>query len=170
VRWRYATVHDAGAQRTQGAFDFHGHADHRAWIWLRPFEAPVEAPDRDFPFWLETGEVLEHSDAGSVTRRIPTLRRAVPAAYVELNREDADRLGVRDGERVRLASRRGALELTARIDLRSQPRRGVLFVPWFDAQHAVNLLTLDASCPVSGQPDYGCAVRIERAPSARGET
>jgi nitrate reductase NapA len=86
----------------------------------------------------------------------------MPRAYVELHHDDARDLGVRTGERVRLVSRRGSLELEARIDLRSQPPRGQLFVPRFDEAHPINLLTLDTCCPLSGQPDYGAAVRIER--------
>ncbi len=64
-----------------------------------------------------------------MTQRIPTLHRSIPHAYVEINREDATRLGIRDGETVRLVSRRGSLEIEARIDYRSQPARGQLFVP-----------------------------------------
>jgi nitrate reductase NapA len=163
TRWRYSTVHDPGADRSRGDFDFYGHADHRAWIWLRPYEAPAEAPDRAYPYWLSTGAVLEHWGAGSMTQRIPVLHRALPHAYVEINRGDARDLGVRNRERVRLVSRRGSLELEVRIDYRSQPPRGQLFVPVFDEAVPVNRLMLDASCPLSGQPDGSkCAVRVER--------
>jgi nitrate reductase NapA len=51
-----------------------------------------------------------------MTQRIPALHRALPHAYVEINREDARDLGIRNRERVRLVSRRGALEIQARID------------------------------------------------------
>ena len=153
----------AGGSR--GAFDFYGHLDHRAWIWLRPYEPPAESPDSSYPFWLTTGTVLEHWGAGSMTRRIPALHRALPHAYVEINREDARELGIRNRERVRLVSRRGALEIQARIDYRSQPPRGQLFVPVFDEAEPVNRLMLDAACPLSGQPDGSkCAVRVERLP------
>jgi nitrate reductase NapA len=85
---------------------------------------------------------------------------------VELNREDARDLGIRNRETVRLVSRRGALNLEARIDYRSQPPRGQVFVPSFDEALPVNRLMLDASCPLSGQPDGGkCAVRLERLPA-----
>ena len=165
TRWRYNTAHDPAADRARGAFDFYGHADHRAWIWLRPYEPPAESPDGSYPFWLETGAVLEHWGGGSMTQRIPTLHRSIPHAYVEINREDAKQLGIRDGEMVRLASRRGSLEIEARVDYRSQPPRGHLFVPSFDEGFPVQRLTLDAYCPLSGQPDaQKCAVRIERLP------
>jgi nitrate reductase NapA len=162
TRWRYNTAHDPAADRARGDFDFYGHPDHRAWIWLRPYEPPAESPDHDYPFWLEAGAVLEHWGRGSMTQRIPTLHRAIPHAYVEMNREDATRLGIRNHDVVRLVSRRGSLELEARLDYRSQPARGELFVPSFDEAVPVNRLMLDAWCPLSGQPDATrCAVRVE---------
>lgn len=165
----YATAHDPAADAAHGALDFYGHEDHRAWIWIRPAEPPAESPDREFPFWLETGPVLEHSNDGSLTQRIPTLHRSVPRAYVEIHRDDATRLGIRHGETVRLISRRGSLAIEARIDYRAQPARGRVFVPLFDEGRPVNLLTLDAQCPVSGQVGAGvCAVRVERL--SRGAT
>ncbi len=169
TRWRYNTAHDPAADRRRGAFDFYGHPDHRAWIWLRPYEPAAESPDRSYPFWLGTGTVLEHWGTGSMTQRIPTLHRSSPHAYVEVNREDAKELGIRNRETVRLVSRRGTLEIEARIDYRSQPPRGQLFVPSFDEGLPVNQLTLDACCPLSGQPDgRKCAVRIERLPARSG--
>jgi nitrate reductase (cytochrome) len=163
TRWRYNTAHDPAADRGNGAFDFYGYADHRARIWLRPHDQPAEAPDGEYPLWLVTGDVLEHAGTGTFTRRIPTLHRAAPHAYVELNRDDARELRVRNGERVRLVTRRGSVQLEARIDFRSQPPRGQVFVPAFDEATPINRLTLDACCPLSGQPAYGkCAVRLER--------
>ncbi len=170
TKWRYNTVYDPAADRTRGAYDFYGHADGRARIWLRPLQQPAESPDRDFPFWLVTGAVLEHWGAGSMTQRIPTLHRAVPSAYAEINRDDAKQLGIQNGETVRLVSRRGSLNLEAHIDYRSQPSRGQLFVPSFDESLPVNILTHDSVCPLSGQPDATtCAVRVERLP-ARSST
>ena len=169
TRWRCNTAHDPAAERARGAFDFYGHPDHRAWVWLRPYEPPAESPDPVYPFWLGTGAVLEHWGTGSMTQRIPTLHRSIPHAYVEINREDATRLGIRDGETVRLVSRRGALEIQARLDYRSQPSPGQIFVPVFDEAAAVNRLTLDACCPLSGQPDATkCAVRVERLVATSG--
>ena len=169
TKWRYNAAHDPVADRTRGDFDFYGHPDGRAWIWLRPSEPPAESPSREYPFWLRTGAVLEHWGAGSMTQRIPTLHRAVPRSYVEINRDDAKRLGIHDRETIRLVSRRGSLELEARIDYRSQPPRGQLFVPSFDEAAPVNRLMLDAFCPLSGQPETTtCAVRVERLPPKGG--
>jgi nitrate reductase (cytochrome) len=163
TRWRYNTEHDPAADPARGRFDFYGNPDHRAWIWLRPYEPPPEWPDEEYPFWLNTGRVLEHWHTGSMTRRIPTLHRAVPRAYVEIHPADARDLGVVNGQDVRLVSRRGSMVLPARIEYRAQPPRGQVFVPFFDETLLVNDLTLDAYCPISGQPDYKkCAVRVER--------
>lgn len=163
TRWRYNPAHDPAADGARGAFDFYGHPDHRAWIWLRPYEPPAESPDRTYPFWLTTGAVLEQWGTGSMTQRIPILHQALPHAYVEINKDDARDLGIRNREKVRLTSPRGSIDLEARIDYRSQPPRGQVFVPSFDEAHPINRLTLDACDPLSGQPDGGkCSVRVER--------
>lgn len=169
TRWRYNTATDPAADTAHGDFDFYGHPDHRAWIWLRPYEPPPEVPDKEFPFWLNTGRVLEHWHTGSLTRRIPALHRAVPRAYVEIHEDDARALGIRNGETVHLVTRRGSMRIGARINYRSQPPRGQVFVPFFDESLLVNELTLDAYDPISAQPDYKkCAVRIERVRGASG--
>jgi len=163
TRWRYNTAHDPATDKSQGKFDFYGKPDHRAWIWLRPYEAPAESPTAEYPFWLNTGRVLEHWHTGSMTRRVPTLHRAVPKAYVELNSGDAKRLGIGNGERIKLVSPRGTLVLDARIGGRGEPTPGQVFVPFFDQALLVNELTLDAFCPISKQPDYKkCSVRVEK--------
>ena len=162
TKWRYHAKYDPAAKGD--SWDFYGKPDHRAWIWFRPYEPPPERPDKEYPFWLNTGRVVEHWHTGSMTRRIPVLHKAVPNAYVELHPDDAKTMGVRTGERVRLTSRRGTLVLPALIDVRGRPAKGQVFVPFFDEGLLINELTLDAFCPISKQPDYKkCAVRVERA-------
>ena len=163
TKWRYNTTFDSAADRSRGQFDFYGHSDGRAWIWLRPYDAPAESVSTEFPFWLSTGSVLEHWGGGAMTQRIPTLHHAAPAAYVEMNRDDAKHLGIRSGDRVRVSSRRGSLDIEARVDYRSQLPRSQVFIPSFDETRPVERLMLDASCPLSGQPhNTTCAVKIER--------
>ncbi len=143
--------------------DFYWGANGRATIWARPYEAPPEVPDEQYPFWLCTGRVLEHWHTGTMTRRVPQLNSAMPRAYVELNPIDAARLGVATGDRVRLTSRRGEIVLPAWINGRSIPQRGLVFVPFFDETKLINRVTLQAYCPLSKEPDYKkCAVRIEK--------
>jgi nitrate reductase NapA len=136
----------------------------KAAVWLRPYQPPAEVPDDEYPFWLSTGRVLEHWHSGSMTRRIKQLHQAVPEAYVELNRSDADELGIAPGDMVKLVSRRGELTLRAKVDERGKPPRGSVFVPFFDEGKLVNRLTLDAMDNISYEPDYKkCAVRLEKA-------
>jgi nitrate reductase NapA len=162
TKWRFNARYDPAA--TQGAFDFYGKPDRRAWIWFRPYEPPPEVPDPAYPFWLNTGRVVEHWHSGSMTRRVPILHQAVPHAYVEVHPDDARRLGIRTGDPVRLTSRRGSLTLPAQVDGRGRPPEGQVFVPFFDEGMLINELTLDAFCPISFQPDYKkCAVKVERA-------
>ncbi len=135
----------------------------RAVVWARPYEAPPEVPDKEYPFWLCTGRVLEHWHTGTMTRRVPELHRAQPRAFVEIHPEDAQALGVSDGNPVRIVSRRGALVVPASVGGRSVPRRGLVFVPFFDESMLINEVTLDAYCPISREPDYKkCAVRLEK--------
>ena len=167
TRWRFAERFDPYVSEGAGFEFYHSTtSDDRAQIWFRPYEAPPEVPDEEFPFWLCTGRVIEHWHTGSMTSRVKELHRAMPEAYVELHREDAADIDVRSGDRVRVTSRRGTLELPVWIDGRGQPPRGSVFVPFFDEERLVNLVTLDAHCPISKQPDYKkCAVKVERVGS-----
>ncbi len=140
--------------------------DDRAQIWFHPWIAPAEIPDQDYPFVLCTGRVLEHWHSGSMTRRIPELSRAMPGAYAELHPEDAARHGVKNGDRIKMESRRGSLVIPVWIDGRGKPPKGTVFVPFFDETLMINDLTLDAVDPFSKQPDYKkAAVRISKVPS-----
>lgn len=162
TRWRYNAKYDPAAKGKD--FDFYGKPDGKAWIWIRPYEPAAESPDAEYPMWLNTGRVLEHWHTGSMTQRVPILHQAMPAAYAELNAADAERLGVSNGDNVRLVSRRGELVLPAAIEQRGNPPPGQVFVPFYDEALLINELTLDAYCPISKQPDYKkCAVRVEKA-------
>lgn len=169
TRFRFSEFDDpyvAGGSEIQ--FYHSSTKDDRAQIWFRPYEAPPETPDGEYPLWLSTGRVLEHWHSGTMTRRVPQLDRAMPGAYVEINREDARRLGIRSGETVVVESRRGGIELPAWIGGRGEPPEGSVFVPFFDETLLINALTLDAYDPFSKQPDYKkCAVRVRKM-SAEG--
>ena len=147
-------------------YSFYGNKERnggKAVIWARPYEPPPEIPDEQYPFWLDTGRVLEHWHTGSLTRRVKQLHQAVPAAYVEIHPDDARRLGITEGQTVRLITRRGQLDLPVQIDGRGKPLAGSVFVPFFDEGKLINRLTLDVYDPISKQPDYKkCAVRIEK--------
>ncbi|MEU8022390.1 molybdopterin oxidoreductase family protein [Micromonospora haikouensis] len=117
----------------------------------------------EYPLRLTTGRVLAQYQSGAQTRRVAALRRAAPGAFVELHPDLAARLGVGDGEEVRVTSRRGELRAPARLTPTIRP--DTVFAPfhWGGAARA-NSVTNDAVDPVSGMPEFKiCAVRVERA-------
>ncbi len=168
TRFRFSEFDDPYVEKGRRIQFYHSTSgDDRAQLWIRPYEAPPESPDAEWPFWLCTGRVIEHWHSGTMTRRVPALHRAMPSAYVEMHREDASALGIADGERVRLSTRRGELDLPVWIDGRGRPPRGSLFVPFFDEGLLINELTLDAHDPISKQPDYKkCAAKVARTGGA----
>lgn len=169
TRFRFAEFDDPYVEEGKELQFYHSTSkDDRAQIWFHEYAPPPEVPDGEFPFWLCTGRVLEHWHTGTMTRRIPQLARAMPGGYVEVNRDDAKRLDIRNGDAVVVESRRGAIELPAWIDGRGSPPPGTVFVPFFDETRLINAVTLEAHDPFSKQPDYKkCAVRIRKAPLVR---
>jgi predicted molibdopterin-dependent oxidoreductase YjgC len=93
-------------------------------------------------------------------RRSKKLAREVPGAYIEMHPEDAMKVGLNGHRRVRVASRRGQIELDVRITANIKP--GVVFIPFHFAEAAANTLTNSAIDPVAKIPEYKvCAVKIE---------
>jgi nitrate reductase NapA len=161
TRWRFREGYDPYVEKGSGV-QFYGYPDKRALIFAVPYEPPAESPDAEYPFWLSTGRVLEHWHTGSMTQRVPELNSAVPQALVYMNYEDAREQGFRRGSEVRVISRRG--DMIGRVETRGRvlPPRGLIYIPFFDANRLVNKLTLDATDPISLQTDYKkCAVRLE---------
>ena len=162
TRWRYREGEDPYVKAGTG-WQFYGNPDGKANIFALPYEPPPESPDKDYPFWLSTGRVLEHWHSGSMTRRVPELHRAVPNAYCYMHPDDAKALGVRRGSLVEISSRRGKMQTRVETRGRNRPPQGLVFVPWFDASELINKVTLDATDPISLQTDYKkCAVKITK--------
>jgi formate dehydrogenase alpha subunit len=123
---------------------------------------PMEEPSEEYPFILTTGRNLFHYHTGTMTRRSPKLEREAPEPYVEMSRSDAKRLGISDGERVAVSSRRGSIRLKARVTDRIIP--GTIFVPFHYAEAAANRLTNAALDPISDIPELKvCAAKLEKA-------
>lgn len=124
-----------------------------AWV------PPAEVPDAEYPFILTTGRVLFQYHTGTMTRRARGLSRQEPAPFVEIAPQDAQRVGVVQGGMVRVVSRRGEIEVAARIS--SKAVEGTVFVPFHFAEAAANRLTSDAADPVAGISEFKvCAVRL----------
>jgi nitrate reductase NapA len=160
--WRFREGYDPYVKKGEGV-KFYGKPDGKAWVFALPYEPPAESPDKEYDLWLVTGRVLEHWHSGSMTRRVPELHRAFPDALVFMNPDDADARGVKRGQAVKIASRRGEIQMRVETRGRNKPPRGVIFVPWFDESKLVNKLTLDATCPISKETDFKkCAVKVTK--------
>ena len=121
---------------------------------------PVELPDDEYPFVMNTGRQLFHWHTGTMTRRATGLDAREPTAIVEIHPEDAKQLGVREGDLVRLTSRRNSLVTAARIS--DRVARGQVFVPFHFREAAANLLTNPVLDPYAKMAELKvCAVRIE---------
>ncbi len=155
TRWRFVEGDDVYVKKGAGIQFYHSTSkDDRAQIWFRPHQWPAEVPDDALPLNLVTGRVIEHWHSGTMTMRVPQLRRAMPGAYVEMNPDDAQERGISNGDVVRVTTRRGEIKLPAWINGRAKPQRGHIFVPFFDESAQINDLTIDAIDPFSKQPDY----------------
>jgi formate dehydrogenase major subunit len=120
---------------------------------------PAELPDDEYPILLSTGRVLYHYHTGTMTRLSKGSMERCPESLVEINPFDAERLGIVDGQTVKVTSRRGTLQAKAKITTRSD--RGMVFMNFHFHEAAVNLLTNPALDPIAKIPEYKvCAVNV----------
>jgi formate dehydrogenase major subunit len=123
---------------------------------------PAEQTDAEYPIILSTGRVLYHYHTGTMTRLSKGSMERCPESLVEINPLDAEKLGIGDGQTVKVTSRRGTLRAKAKITTRSDV--GTIFMNFHFHEAAVNLLTNPALDPVAKIPEYKvCAVRVEAA-------
>ncbi|MEM7024026.1 MAG: molybdopterin dinucleotide binding domain-containing protein, partial [Pseudomonadota bacterium] len=114
---------------------------------------------------LTTGRQLEHWHTGAITRRASTLHTLEPDAVASLHPQELRRLGVTPGDPIRVATRRGAIELMARAD-RAVPS-GMLFIPFCYVEAAANILTNPQLDPYGKIPEFKfCAARVEKTLAA----
>src|SRR5215212_1139492 len=126
------------------------------------YTAPDEMPDAEYPFILTTGRQLEHWHTGAMTRRASVLDALEPGPVAGLSRGTIAKLGIRPGEMVRVSTRRGVVELSARQD--DAVPDGVVFIPFAYVEAAANLLTNPALDPFGKIPEFKyCAARVEPA-------
>ncbi|HWI28050.1 MAG TPA: molybdopterin-dependent oxidoreductase, partial [Stellaceae bacterium] len=121
---------------------------------------PAEEPDEAYPMVLTTGRQLEHWHTGAMTRRASVLDDLEPEAVASLAPGDLRRMGLKPGAKIRVATRRGAIELKARADGAIPP--GMIFIPFCYAEAAANILTNPQLDPVGKIPEFKfCAARVE---------
>src|SRR5680860_595979 len=113
---------------------------------------PAESVDQEYQFVLTTGRELVHYHTGTLSRRAPGVDALVPEGRLEINPDDAARLGIEEGSRVRVTSRRGSIEPLAWVTDRVAP--GLVFMPFHYWEAPANRLTNPVLDPVAKIPEY----------------
>jgi predicted molibdopterin-dependent oxidoreductase YjgC len=141
----------------------------RAVLIATDYQPAVETTDERFPMIAISGRQAYHWHTRTKTGKAPQLHDAAPEVFVSMNQADADSLGVVDGDRVRIVSRRGWVVAPAKVG--NIVPAGVVFVPFhygdLGEEHAANNLTPSVWDPVSQQPvQKAAAVRLEPVAAA----
>jgi len=160
VFWPCPSEDHPGTPRLFEGGRFH-HPDGRARFHAVHYRPPAEDVDDEYPIILTTGRVVSQFLSGNQTRRIGPLVQQYPEPRVEIHPKLAAKLGVLDGARVRVRSRRGSIDLAAHVVATIRP--DTVFIPYhWPGKRAANQLTLRAYDPVAGIPEYKvAAVAIE---------
>ncbi|MFF3401896.1 molybdopterin-dependent oxidoreductase [Streptomyces sp. NPDC002659] len=141
-------------------------ASGRAVFFARPHIPAAEMPDDDYPFVLNTGRLQHQWHTLTKTAKVAKLNKLNPRPFVELHPQDAEQLGIVEGDAVEIASRRGRAVLPAVVTDRVRP--GCCFAPFhwndlFGEYLSVNAVTSDAVDPISFQPEFKvCAVTLAK--------
>jgi formate dehydrogenase alpha subunit len=139
----------------------HGMGMFHALEW----KPPAEVPDAEYPFVFTTGRCIWHWHTGSMSRRSETLANEVATGWIEINPEDAAALGIKDKEMVKAITRRGEIEVPARVT--PDIMKGEMFMPFHFAECAANKLTNNALDPGAKIPEFkACAIKVEKIEGA----
>lgn len=158
IQWPFAEGDEEGSPRlyTDGKFQ---HADQKAKLIPLPFVDNNERPDEEYPFWLNSGRVVEHFHTRTRTGKVGNLNKFSPTPYMEMNPDSAKKLGIEHASYARLTTRRGDAVVMVQTTQRVPPN--MVFVP-FHFHECVNRLALGLLDPHSRQPAFKqCAVKIE---------
>jgi len=159
IQWPCREGDEKGAQRlySDGKFPY---PDGKAKITPLPFVDNNERPCDDYPFWLNSGRVVEHFHTRTRTGKIGNQNKYSPTPYMEMNPDSAAELGIEHQTYVRCVSRRG--DAVVMVQLTQRIPRDMVFIP-FHFHDCVNRLTLGLLDPHSRQPAFKQnAVRIEK--------
>ncbi len=131
------------------------------WFYPAEYVPSAEQPDDDYPFIMMTGRILYHYNTRAMTGKTPGLMQREGHSFIEMNTEDAARLGIDNGERVRVSSRRGAIISTARVSDKVSP--GETWMPFHFPDGNANVLTNAALDKYARIPEYKvCAINVEK--------
>lgn len=125
------------------------------------YKQSTEVPDDEYPLMLTTGRILVHYNATAMTARTPGINAIQDSSFIEVNTADARELGIEDGARVRVLSRRGQIESTARVSDKTNP--GETWMPFHFQDGNANWLTISSLDTICACPEYKvCAIKLER--------
>jgi assimilatory nitrate reductase catalytic subunit len=169
VFWPCPDIDHPGTPRLYEGGRF-GHPDGKAHFHPIEWRPAAEEPDEEYPVVLTTGRVVAHYLSGTQTRRIGPLMRQAPQPYCEIHPRLASKIGVEDGDFVKVESRRGSVTVRAMIVQTIRP--DTVFIPYhFPLDRAANQCTIRALDPVSKIPEFKiCAVRVTRTDAPEDAT
>ncbi|HEY9035247.1 MAG TPA: nitrate reductase [Pseudomonadales bacterium] len=159
IQWPMRAGDTQGTSRlySDGVFQF---ADGKAKLLAMPYIENNELPSNDFPFWLNSGRVVEHFHTRTKTGKIGNCNKFSPTPYMEMNPDAAIALGIQHMEYVRLVSKRG--DAIVMVQLTQRVPYNMVFIP-FHYHDCINRLSLGLLDPYSRQPAFKqSAVRIEK--------
>ena len=169
TNWEISEVYEkdveTGHEHTLNEYRKKRDPKERAVLIAHDQAEPIEPTDKEFPFTAISGRQVYHWHTRTKSAKAPALASAAPGIFVAINAYDASRLGIADGDIVRVVSRRAAVEGPARVG-QNVPRRTV-FIPFhygeLEKSESANNLMPRAWDPVSKQPiQKSAAVRVER--------
>lgn len=133
----------------------------KALLYPAEFKPANELPDEEYPFILTTGRILYQYNAAAMTSRSAGLVEIAGEGFIEVNFKDAERLGIQNGEKIEVSSRRGKITATARVGRKVS--QGETWMPFHFPDSPVNVLTNAALDDFARIPEYKvCAVNISR--------
>ena len=132
------------------------------WFYPAEYIPSSELPDDEYPIILMTGRILYHYTTRAMTGKTEGLMQIAGKSFIEMNEKDAEAIGVKDGDRVKVSSRRGEIETTARVGTKVSP--GETWMPFHFPDGNCNWLTNAALDKYARIPEYKvCAVKVEKA-------
>ena len=120
----------------------------------------IEPTDTKYPFTLTTGSLYYQWHSGTMTRRSATLNREYPEVFAAMHKKDAESFDIRNGERIRVMSRRGEIETAALLTDMVQEK--TIFIPFHYKETAARVLINPSLLKKTKVPEYLCAVRVEK--------
>jgi formate dehydrogenase alpha subunit len=137
------------------------HPDGMGVMHALEWKPPAEVPDNEYPFILTTGRCIWQWHTGTMTRRSEDLEAEEPTGWIEINVDDAKALGISDKEMIRAITRRGQVNVPARVT--KNIKKGEMFMPFHFKECAANTLTNNALDPACKIPEFkACAVKVEK--------